>query len=266
MSDKTENPNYVEQRVRVRVYGPLPSDSPLLVEVPGAKGSRRRLHVLAAAAMTRMAEAIKRDLDLELKIASGWRRHRWKSRKHYESTVTKRYGSVKEGRKWLAYNSPHETGLAMDIGVGGLWPSSKTRQAQRKQPLHQWLVEHAHEYGWHPYKKEPWHWEYPISLEAFKSGELSDDDPGVPEEMVSFGVGDAPEDVIEAEDLDEFPDGNGAAAVKDAVEADLDDLEDLDDLFEDDLINLGESYNEAPVEAKTDDEDEDNNQPSPPSP
>lgn len=196
---------YVEKRVSTRVYGTLPSKSPLLVPVPGVKGSRRRLHVLAAAAMTRMAEAIKRDLDIELELASAWRRHRWKSRAHYEATVIKRFGSVREGRKWLAFNSPHETGLAMDIGVGGLWPSKKTRQAQRLQPLHKWLVQHAHEYGWHPYKREPWHWEYPISLEAYATGEIGPDDPGQPEQAFSFGIGDDDVDVIEDDDLDEFP-------------------------------------------------------------
>ncbi|MEM9458388.1 MAG: D-alanyl-D-alanine carboxypeptidase family protein [Myxococcota bacterium] len=198
---------YVERRVSTRVYGTLPSKSPLLVRVPGVKGSRRRLHVLAAAAMVRMAEAIQRDLDIELKLASAWRRHRWKSRAHYEATVIQRFGSVREGRKWLAFNSPHETGLAMDIGVGGLWPSKKTRQAQRQQPLHKWLVQHAHEYGWHPYKREPWHWEYPLSFEAFRSGELGPDGPGGVEELLSFDIGDEDDEVVEADDLDEFVDG-----------------------------------------------------------
>lgn len=192
--------SYQEQRVRTKVYGSLSGESELLVKVPGVRGKSRRLHVLAAAAMTAMAEVIKRELDIEIQLASGWRRHKWKSKEQYEQTVIKRFGSVREGRKWLAFSSPHETGLAMDIGVGGLWPTKSTREKQKKTPLHKWLVEHAHEYGWHPYKLEPWHWEYPLSLEAYQSGVIAEDDEGPPEEDVSFGIGDEEPDAIEEED------------------------------------------------------------------
>jgi hypothetical protein len=192
--------SYQEQRVRVKVYGSLSKKSPLLVQVPGVRGKTRRLHVLAAAAMASMAEVVKRELDIEIKLASGWRRHKWKSKEHYEKTVIKRFGSVREGKKWLAFASPHETGLAMDIGVGGLWPTKSTRKQQKKTPLHAWLVEHAHEYGWHPYKLEPWHWEFPMSLEAYRSGKLEEDDPGSPEEDVSFGIGDVEVEAVEEED------------------------------------------------------------------
>jgi len=184
--------SYQEKRVRVKRYGKMERRSPLLVKVPSVKENRTmRLHKLAAAGMEAMAEAILSDLGIELKIVSGWRRHRWKSWEHYEETLIKKYGSVKKGRRWLAYASPHETGLAMDIGVGGLWPSSKTAAAQREQPLHEWLVEHAWEYGWHPYKNEPWHWEFPISKEAWKSGEPDTD------EVIAFGLED------EYDELDE---------------------------------------------------------------
>lgn len=189
--------SYEEKRVKVKVYGTLPKSSPLLVPVPGVKDKPRRLHKLAAAALEKMSAATEKDLGIKLELASAWRRHRWKSKQDYEQTVIKKYGSVKEGRKWLAYSSPHETGLAIDIGVGGLWPSRKTAKAQREQPLHKWLVEHAWEYGFHPYKREPWHWEYPVSLEAYKSGEIPEDDEGPPEEEVHFGVGDFEDEYIE---------------------------------------------------------------------
>jgi len=196
--------SYQEKRVRVKRYGTLKRKSPLLVVVPSAKENRTmRLHKLAAAGMEAMAAAVLRDLDIELKTVSGWRRHRWKSWDHYEQTLIKKYGSLKKGRRWLAYASPHETGLAMDIGVGGLWPSSKTAAAQRKQPLHQWLVANAWEYGWHPYKNEPWHWEFPLSKDAWKSGEA---DVG---EALAFGLEDEYDDfdeddlVIEADYFDD---------------------------------------------------------------
>lgn len=195
--------SYEEQRVRVRVYGRLSESTGLLVHVPGAKGAKIRLHAVAAAAFTAMGEAVKRDLDLDLAAASGWRAHRWRDREHYEKTLIERYGSVKEGQRWLAYDSPHETGLAVDIGVGGLWPDRKTAAAQRERPLHAWLVEHAHEYGWHPYKVEPWHWEYPLSLTTFRTGSPSTDDPDPPEDDVSFGEFEI--DALEDTDLGEAP-------------------------------------------------------------
>ncbi|WP_181197468.1 D-alanyl-D-alanine carboxypeptidase family protein [Enhygromyxa salina] len=167
--------SYEEKRVRVKNYGVLGGKSPLLVDVPGTGGKARRLHVLAAAGLAEITWAVGRNLGIRLQIASGWRRHRWTSREHYETFVTEKYGSVRAGRKWLAYDSPHETGLAIDIGVGGLVPNRKTRDEQRETPLHKWLVDNAHRFGWHPYKAEPWHWEFPISKRAWESGEADDE-------------------------------------------------------------------------------------------
>lgn len=198
--------SYEEKRVKVATYGTLPASSPLLVEIPGTQGPRK-LHKLAAEAFLKMSAAIRRDLGIDVKAASAWRPHRWKSKKHYEDTLVAKYGSVQAGRKWLAYNSPHETGLAVDFGVGGLEPVSKTATKQRATPLHKWLVDHAHEYGWHPYKTEPWHWEYPLPKGAFHSGQPSDDDDDDgasdgDEGPVSFGGADEPDDLIEELDLD----------------------------------------------------------------
>jgi D-alanyl-D-alanine dipeptidase len=202
--------SYEEKRVKVATYGTLPAKSPLLVDIPGTQGPRK-LHKLAAESLKKMTDAIKRDLGIEFKAASAWRPHRWKSKQHYEETLISKYGSVQAGRKWLAYNSPHETGLAIDFGVGGLEPVSKTAAKQRTTPLHKWLVEHAHEYGWHPYKTEPWHWEYPLPKGAFQSGQHpgDDDDDGGDgddgDEALSFGGGggdDEADDFIEELDLD----------------------------------------------------------------
>jgi hypothetical protein len=196
---------YNEQRISVRIYGKLSGDSELLVPVP-ATGGPKRLHKVAAAALLRMAEAVRRDLAIELKLASAWRAHRWQSREQYEAVLVAKFGSVAEGRRWLAFDSPHETGLAIDIGVGGLKPSRASVTFQRKQPLHQWMVAHAWEYGFHPYKVEPWHWEFPISREAYASGVVADDDPGPPIN-ISFDPNDLDLDavVLEDEDLEEYP-------------------------------------------------------------
>jgi len=148
-------------RVYVKNYGRLPASRTVLV-------AGRRLHPAAATSLTKMLDAIERDLGERPKLASGWRPHRWRSREHYEKVLIERYGSVAEGRRWLAYDSPHETGLAVDFGSMGLRPARATVAAQRKTPLYQWLVEHAAEFGWYPYKLEPWHWECPVPLAVWE--------------------------------------------------------------------------------------------------
>jgi len=161
----------VEERVRVRDYGVLPGDSPLLVPVATCPGKQpQRLHVLAAGDFARMADACERDLGISLLAASGWREHRWASRDQYEHFLVAKYGSVERGRVFLAFDSPHETGLAVDLGCGGLEPKSATAAEQKKTNLYRWLVEHACEYGFHPYLVEPWHWEHPLSATSYASG------------------------------------------------------------------------------------------------
>lgn len=171
--------SYEERRVRVKNYGVLPRNSPLLAEIPSTRRKPLKLHKLAAAAFHKMAEEVMEELGIELKAASAWRRHRWQSWEHFEETMIKKYGSVRAGRKWVAYDSPHETGLAVDFGVGGLEPSRRTATKQRETPLHKWLVENASRFGFHPYKCEPWHWEFSISRKAWETGdpaELGDDE------------------------------------------------------------------------------------------
>jgi len=162
---------YEEKRVTTAYYGTLPSNSPLLVPVPTAPGHQpQRLHTLAAYAFQPLAIAVKHDLGITLLVASGWRPHRWTSRAQYEMALVKKYGSVAKGRLYLAFDSPHETGLAVDFGCGGLEPRSSTIETQKRTPLFHWLVANADRFGWHPYKMEPWHFEHPLNLHAYQSG------------------------------------------------------------------------------------------------
>jgi hypothetical protein len=177
---------FKERRVKRSELDAVPPGDSRLVAIPGVNNSARKLHALAAAAFQSMREAIAEagvastwdegakpfEAADDIKGASGWRKHRWKSREQYEKVVTKKYGSVREGRKWLGYQSPHETGLAIDFGVGGLWPTKKTRKKQAKTELYTWLVDNAWEYGFTPYKLEPWHWEFRLPL----AKELSPED------------------------------------------------------------------------------------------
>jgi LAS superfamily LD-carboxypeptidase LdcB len=79
-------------------------------------------------------------------------------------------GSVARGRRFLAFDSPHETGLALDLGCGGLAPVAATIARQRRTPLHAWLVANAWKFGFHPYQAEPWHWEHPVELGSYVAG------------------------------------------------------------------------------------------------
>ena len=166
--------SYEEMRTPVSVFGSLPGDSSLLVPIPTTAGHPpQRLHVLAAAAFGPLADAVRADLGIELLSASGWRPHRWTSRAQYEQTLIAKYGSVSRGQMFLAFDSPHETGLACDFGCGGLSPVSATIEQQKTTPLWHWLHDNAWRFGWHPYMIEPWHFEHWVPLDAYRSGELT---------------------------------------------------------------------------------------------
>jgi D-alanyl-D-alanine carboxypeptidase len=89
-----------------------------------------------------------------LKIISSYR-----SREHQERL---RAASPNSGRAGLAVNSPHFTGNALDIYVGGEPVSTMdaNRAVQVETPAYKWLVKNASRFGFYPYYYEPWHWEY----------------------------------------------------------------------------------------------------------
>jgi len=89
-----------------------------------------------------------------LKIISAYRS------REYQNHLRKQ--SPKSGRAGLAVNSPHFTGRALDIYVGGEPVSTKddNRAIQISTPVYRWLVKNAARFGFRPYFYEPWHWEY----------------------------------------------------------------------------------------------------------
>ncbi|HXF39654.1 MAG TPA: D-alanyl-D-alanine carboxypeptidase family protein [Blastocatellia bacterium] len=70
--------------------------------------------------------------------------------------------SPNSGRAGLAVNSPHNTGRAFDLYVGGEPVSTKdeNRALQTRTAAYRWLVKNAARFGFRPYFYEPWHWEY----------------------------------------------------------------------------------------------------------
>jgi len=68
----------------------------------------------------------------------------------------------------LAKNSPHFSGRAIDLYVGGEPVSTRdaNRAIQVSTPAYKWLTKNAHKYGFRPYFYEPWHWEFDPQLAA----------------------------------------------------------------------------------------------------
>lgn len=135
----------------------------------GRDSSRLKVERETYAAYKKMLAAAAKDKSLNLKltangelapeekflrIVSGFR-----SREHQEAL---RRQSPNSGSAGLAVNSPHFTGHALDIYVGGEPVTTKdfNRQIQVQTPVYKWLVKNAEKFGFYPYFYEPWHWEY----------------------------------------------------------------------------------------------------------
>jgi zinc D-Ala-D-Ala carboxypeptidase len=113
----------------------------------------------AYAAYKRLVAAAAADLSLDsnenwLKIISAFRSPA------YQAQLRKQ--SPRSGRAGLAVNSPHFTGRALDLYVGGepVSTNDQNRAIQVNTKIYRWLVKNAERYGFHPYFYEPWHWEY----------------------------------------------------------------------------------------------------------
>lgn len=80
--------------------------------------------------------------------------------REYQDELRRR--SPNAGTAGLAVNSPHFTGRALDIYVGGSPVDTKdsNRAIQVNTPAYRWLVRNAERFGFRPYFYEPWHWEY----------------------------------------------------------------------------------------------------------
>lgn len=89
-----------------------------------------------------------------LKIVSAFRT------RDYQDNLRRQ--SPNSGSAGLAVNSPHFTGRALDLYVGGspVDTNDANRAIQVNTPVYRWLVQNADRFGFRPYFYEPWHWEY----------------------------------------------------------------------------------------------------------
>ena len=128
---------------------------------PSRAAELRQVERNTYAAYKRMIAAALADPTLKLapgnkyfKIISAFRS------REYQDELRRR--SPNAGSAGLAVNSPHFTGRALDIYVGGDPVDTKdsNRAIQVDTPAYRWLVRNAERFGFRPYFYEPWHWEY----------------------------------------------------------------------------------------------------------
>ena len=187
---------YKENRVYIEDYGGTIKDKNSNLLVPVSPSNGRKAHVLVAKRWDAMKKAAKAD-GYTLSVGSAWRPHKWKSRAEYEAKCIKEYGSVKDAAEYIAFNSPHETGMALDITGHGMTihtkapkgpnaeppagPRDRTQQKayHKSLPVWKWLHANAYKYGFTPYKSEAWHWEVRLPAKAWATGEEYTDDYSV---------------------------------------------------------------------------------------
>ena len=138
-------------------YDPTRADDLRYVERDTFEAYRRMVQAAAADKSLRLSVAKSGDLakgEQYLKIISAFRSQ------EYQDSLRKQ--SPGSGRAQLALNSPHLTGRALDLYVGGapVDTSDQNRAIQVKTPVYKWLVKNASRFGFQPYFYEPWHWEY----------------------------------------------------------------------------------------------------------
>lgn len=159
------------QRMKSRVY-PQPDQ---LLTVPraefydsGRADDLRQVERQTYAAYKRMLTAAAADSSLQLKTQSGELAASERYLKIISAFRSREYQDrlrklePNAGRAALAVNSPHFTGRALDIYVGGEPTITKdtNRALQTETRAYKWLVKNAPRFGFCPYFYEPWHWEY----------------------------------------------------------------------------------------------------------
>jgi hypothetical protein len=162
------------QAVPTGAFRPVPVESPGggrirdkrdpasgdVVTVRGVNGPvpLHRIAAQAWAAMVRQARADGIAGTLLLPV-SGYRSSAHQQRLWQRALA--RYHAPQEARKWVAPpgGSAHQSGRAIDLNLGARNDSANVAKL-RQTPAYVWLVANARRFGFYPYVREPWHWEY----------------------------------------------------------------------------------------------------------
>jgi LAS superfamily LD-carboxypeptidase LdcB len=141
----------------------------------------RKLHRDAYDAYRRMVATARADLGQEangyFSIISGYRSA------EYQAALRQQAGNPSTAQ--LAVRSPHFTGRAIDLYVGGdpVSTADTNRARQVETPAYRWLARNAHRFGFRPYFYEPWHWEYDPQLAASAGDQAAPDTTAAPGEL-----------------------------------------------------------------------------------
>ena len=172
---------YTENRVILGHYHKIgmPCSNPLVVDT----GYGKKAHKLLVKRFHLLQQEFIKDVAFSggegFIVTSGCRPAKFKTRAEYEQwAINSKYGSVKEARKWVAFASPHQSALAIDIKHRGKKPYLYAGSSEKEKSGHnhtslgfRWMKNNAHRWGFTPYKGESWHWELKIPYDSWKSGE-----------------------------------------------------------------------------------------------
>jgi D-alanyl-D-alanine carboxypeptidase len=162
---------FQSQRMKNRTY---PADQMVTLPIsdcydPSRPEELRKVEPETFAAYKRMVAAAAADPSLGLQVAgNGQLASNEKFLKIISAFRSREYQnqlrrqSPQSGSAGLAINSPHSTGRALDLFVGGEPVDTKdeNRKLQTQTRVYRWLVKNAASFGFQPYFYEPWHWEY----------------------------------------------------------------------------------------------------------
>jgi D-alanyl-D-alanine dipeptidase len=124
--------------------------------IPGQTDKRLNKH--AAASFANMRAAAEAD-GVALVVKGAFR----------SRATAKKSAAKADNKAAVASFSSHTLGLAVDLklqtaATKGDWTDVSTRMdnltEMYRSPAYKWMAEHASEYGWYPYRREPWHWEH----------------------------------------------------------------------------------------------------------
>lgn len=137
---------------------PHPRD---LVAIEGVGRKRVLLHRSAAEAYAGLARtAWARGLSQNLLLLTSGYRSSAHQRRLWNNAL-RRYGSPTAARRWVAPpgSSAHQSGRALDFYLGSS-NNSRNVKVLRRTPAFRFVQANAEDFGFYPYCREPWHWEY----------------------------------------------------------------------------------------------------------
>jgi len=146
---------------RTQVFTGLETLPPSYFYDPLRPADLRKVGQETLAAYNKMVAAAKKELMHDVDFSQNWLKIISSYRTpEYQAQLRKQ--SPNASRAALGINSPHFTGRALDLYVGGLpvGTDDQNRAIQVNTAVYQWLVNNADRFGFKPYFFEPWHWEY----------------------------------------------------------------------------------------------------------